>query len=125
MLHLLKLSKTVVKTKDQLYKEFREYINMGAGELGKWLDTKEAKAVDLEPLESDIPSRKAGERTIKILRKKPFELTKSNYDHIERAIAFLSKKLAERPEGNIADTLWRYSLMNWGHDPLKTGPKSR
>jgi hypothetical protein len=27
--------------------------------------------------------------------------------------------LAQRPEGDVEDTRWRYSLMNWGHDPLK------
>jgi hypothetical protein len=124
MLHLLKLSKTVVKTKDQLYQEFRGYINMGAGELGKWLDTKESKCIDLEPQDSDILSRKAGERTIKILRKKPFELTKSNYDHMERAIAFFTDKLSERPEGDVTETLWRYTLKNWGYDPLKNGTRN-
>lgn len=123
MLHLLKFSKTIVKTKDQLYKEFRDHVNMGAGELGMWLDTKEAKAVDLLPPESDIPSRKAGERTIKILRKKPVELTKTNYDHMERALAFFSKKLAERPEGEIAGTAWCHALKNWGHNPLKINIK--
>ena len=25
--------------------------------------------------------------------------------------------LAQRPDGDITDTHWRYSLMNWGHDP--------
>lgn len=124
MLHLLKLSKTVVKTKDQLYQEFRGYINMGAGELGKWLDTKEAKTAELELPESDISSRKAGERTIKILRKKPFELTKTNYDHMERAITFFEQKLAEQPEGDITELNWRYALKNWGHDPLKNKNKS-
>jgi len=26
---------------------------------------------------------------------------------------------AQRPNGDITSTRWRYSLMNWGHDPLK------
>lgn len=122
MLHLLKLSKTVVKTKDQIYEEFRELINMGAGELGKWLYSKESKLVDAEPMDTDIPARKAGDRTIKILRKKRFELTKGNFDHMERVISYLPKKIAERPEGDITNSIWRYTLMSWGYDPLK-GPK--
>ena len=24
-----------------------------------------------------------------------------------------------RPSGDVTATRWRYSLMNWGHDPLK------
>ncbi|RDC64496.1 DUF3140 domain-containing protein [Adhaeribacter pallidiroseus] len=119
MLHLLKLSKTVVKTKDQIYAEFRDLVNMGSGELGKFLYSKESKLVDAEPQETDISPRKAGDRTIKILRKKRFELTKSNFEHMERVIAYLPKKIAERPEGDLAESIWRYSLMSWGHDPLK------
>jgi hypothetical protein len=124
MLHLLKLSKTVVKTKDQIYSEFRELINMGAGELGKFLYSKESKLVDAEPQDGDIPARKAGDRTIKILRKKRFELTKGNFEHMERVIAYLPKKLAERPEGDVTESNWRYTLMSWGHDPLKA-PKTK
>ena len=29
------------------------------------------------------------------------------------------RHLAQRPSGDIEDTPWRYSLKNWGHDPLK------
>jgi hypothetical protein len=27
--------------------------------------------------------------------------------------------LAQRPQGEISESAWRYSLMNWGHDPCK------
>jgi hypothetical protein len=26
---------------------------------------------------------------------------------------------AQRPEGDVKRTRWRFSLMNWGYDPLK------
>jgi hypothetical protein len=26
---------------------------------------------------------------------------------------------AQRPDGDVEDSTWRRSLMNWGHDPLK------
>jgi len=29
------------------------------------------------------------------------------------------RHLAQRPDGDVEHTRWRYSLMNWGHDPLK------
>ncbi|MFP5322678.1 MAG: DUF3140 domain-containing protein [Acidimicrobiia bacterium] len=29
------------------------------------------------------------------------------------------RHLAQRPDGDVTETKWRYSLMNWGHDPLK------
>ena len=27
---------------------------------------------------------------------------------------------AQRPDGDIEESDWRYSLMNWGHDPVKS-----
>ena len=34
---------------------------------------------------------------------------------------YVHRHMAQRPEGNISETRWIYSLMNWGHDPLKNG----
>jgi hypothetical protein len=25
---------------------------------------------------------------------------------------------AQKPQGDVEDSNWRYPLMNWGHDPL-------
>ncbi len=30
-------------------------------------------------------------------------------------------QLAQRPSGDVRDSTWRHSLMNWGHDPLRCG----
>ncbi|WP_231964335.1 MULTISPECIES: DUF3140 domain-containing protein [unclassified Mycobacterium] len=30
------------------------------------------------------------------------------------------RHLAQRPHGDVGDASWRYSLMNWGHDPART-----
>jgi hypothetical protein len=41
----------------------------------------------------------------------------------ERAVAAefgpAHRHLAQRPSGDAREAEWRYSLMNWGHDPLK------
>jgi len=34
---------------------------------------------------------------------------------------YVHRHLAHRPSGDVERTPWRYSLMNWGHDPLKEG----
>jgi hypothetical protein len=36
-----------------------------------------------------------------------------------KVIDEVQRHLAQRPAGNIEHSRWRYSLMNWGHDPLK------
>ncbi len=32
---------------------------------------------------------------------------------------YVHRHLEQRPAGDVDQTRWRYSLMNWGHDPLK------
>jgi hypothetical protein len=36
-----------------------------------------------------------------------------------QSVGDVHRHLAQRPAGDVTDTKWRYSLMNWGHDPLK------
>jgi hypothetical protein len=33
--------------------------------------------------------------------------------------SYVSRHSAQRPHGDVEHSRWRYSLMNWGHDPLK------
>jgi hypothetical protein len=37
-------------------------------------------------------------------------------------VGYIHRHLAQRPAGDISQTHWRYSLMNWGHDPLSGKP---
>jgi hypothetical protein len=36
-----------------------------------------------------------------------------------KVVGYVNRHLKQRPGGDVEDTHWRYSLMNWGHDPLK------
>ncbi|NEQ23777.1 MAG: DUF3140 domain-containing protein, partial [Microcoleus sp. SIO2G3] len=38
---------------------------------------------------------------------------------MKRVISYIHRHSAQRPDGDIEHTRWRYSLKNWGHDPLK------
>jgi hypothetical protein len=40
-------------------------------------------------------------------------------DHMRRVSGYVGRHLAERPARDVEESAWRYSLMNWGHDPLK------
>jgi hypothetical protein len=37
---------------------------------------------------------------------------------MRKVVGFIRRHLAQQP-ANIYTSPWRYSLMNWGHDPLK------
>lgn len=39
--------------------------------------------------------------------------------HMKKVNGYVARHSAQRPDGDVSDTPWRYSLMNWGHDPLK------
>ena len=39
---------------------------------------------------------------------------------MRKVVGYVHRHLAQGdPEQNKEDFKWRYSLMNWGHDPLK------
>ncbi len=38
---------------------------------------------------------------------------------MRKVIGYVHRHLKQRPEGDIEDSRWRKSLMNWGHDPLR------
>jgi hypothetical protein len=37
---------------------------------------------------------------------------------VRKVVGYVHRHLAQRPKGDVADTRWRCSLVNWGHDPL-------
>jgi hypothetical protein len=38
---------------------------------------------------------------------------------MRRVRGYVRRHVEQRPGGEIETSSWRYSLMNWGHDPLK------
>lgn len=47
------------------------------------------------------------------------DLTDGDYAHMRKVVGYPKRHLAQRPSSDLRDTAWRYSLMNWGHDPTK------
>jgi hypothetical protein len=62
---------------------------------------------------------RSGRRIVEILQKKKGERTDSDQEHMRKVVGYVHRHLAQRPDGDVTETRWRYSLMNWGHDPLK------
>lgn len=103
----------------QIYSKFRDCLNMQPKELEDWLDSEESKSVgDNDDREST--GHRSGRRIIDIKRTKKDELSDSQYEHMNKVIGYVHRHLSQRPDGNIEDSAWRYSLMNWGHDPVKS-----
>jgi hypothetical protein len=102
------------------YDEFRDLVNMQPKELEGWLDTDESKSVgDSDGGEST--GHRSGRRIVEIKRKNKDELTDADLDHMSEVTGYIKRHRAQGPDSDVAESDWRYSLMNWGHDPCKDG----
>ena len=105
-------------SKEEVWSDFNDCVNMQPKELEDWLDTEESKSVgDSDSGEST--GHKSGRRIVEIKHTKKADLTDSQYEHMQKVVGYIHRHLAQKPSGEIEDSNWRYSLMNWGHDPLK------
>jgi len=100
------------------WKEFHDTVNMTAEKLEKWLDTDESKTVG-QKAGGESTGHASGRRIVSLLRSNKSELTDDDYSHMRKVIGYAHRHLAQRPSGDISESAWRYSLMNWGHDPCK------
>ena len=99
---------------------FAAAVNMTSAEIARWLETDESRAVGFTRRgENESVGRQSGRRIVVILKTRQAELTESDYVHMRKVIGFVKRHRAQRPAGDVSRTRWRYSLMNWGNDPLK------
>ena len=90
-------------------------------ELEGWLDTDESRRVGWKGRDGssgESVGHASGRRIVTILRKEAEHRTASDFAHMRKVVGFVHRHKAQRPD-NIYTSRWRYSLMNWGHDPLK------
>ncbi|TDB94802.1 DUF3140 domain-containing protein [Actinomadura sp. 7K534] len=99
--------------------EFGRAVNMTAAELERWLETDESRSVGQKDGGGESTGHASGRRIVALLRAKKADLTEDDHAHMRKVTGYVQRHLAQRPSGDVTDTKWRYSLMNWGHDPLK------
>jgi len=110
--------------KTQVRKDFADAVNMTASEIEKWLKTQESRSVGWKGADGkakESVGHASGRRIAQILGKRVAELTDSDYGHMRKVVGYVRRHGAQRP-ANIYTSRWRYSLMNWGHDPMKSEP---
>jgi hypothetical protein len=104
--------------RDETIDEFGEAVNMTPARLKKWLATDDAKSVGQAEGNGESVGHASGRRIVELLEKKKADLTDDDVAHMRKVVGYVHRHLAQRPEGDVTDTRWRYSLMNWGHDPV-------
>jgi hypothetical protein len=107
------------KSRDEIWDEWTERVNMTPKELEDWLKTDESKSVgDSDGGEST--GHKSGRRIVEIKRTKKDDLSDEQWDHMGKVTGYIARHKAQGgPSEDAEHSRWRYSLMNWGHDPLK------
>ena len=108
-------------------KAFKEAVNMTQSALRKWLDTPESTEVGMLPgggrKEAGGPGESVGHhmghRILEIREKKQADLDDDDLADMNKVVGYVHRHAAQRPDGDVTDTRWRKSLMNWGHDPLE------
>ncbi|MDP5181200.1 DUF3140 domain-containing protein [Blastococcus sp. BMG 814] len=107
---------------DTIRREFGEAVNMTAGELEKWLETEESQSVGQKDGDGESTGHASGRRIVELLRKKKGDLDDGDLAHMRKVHGYVARHLAQQPaQEDVESSRWRYSLMNWGHDPLKKG----
>ena len=102
---------------DDIGAAFRRLVNLSAASLRRWLDTEESQAAGLPATarrRRSATSRAAASSAI-------LEGQRGGRTRLHPR----GRRLHPPPPGAAAgqrtstDTRWRYSLMNWGHDPMQ------
>jgi hypothetical protein len=106
--------------RDEIRRNFREAVNMAPAELEKWLDSEDSKRVGPKSDGGgESVGHKSGRRIVEIKRTKKADLSDADYAHMQKVAGYVARHRKQRPEKDVKESDWRYSLMNWGHDPLK------
>jgi uncharacterized protein DUF3140 len=103
--------------RQQTLDDFKESVNMTRKELEDWLQTEESKSVGQG--EGESKGHESGRKIVELLEKNKSDYTDDDVEHMKKVNAYVKRHLGQEPSGEVEDSNWRYSLMNWGHDPLK------
>ena len=110
----------MTKSNDEAWDEWKDLVNMAPKELEDWLETEESQEVGADSGDGESTGHKSGERIVEIKRTNKDDLDDDDWDHIRKVVGYIKRHKAQGgPDEDAEHSKWRYSLMNWGHDPLK------
>jgi hypothetical protein len=105
---------------DDVLREWNDAVNMTPRELERWLDTDESRSVGDTGGQGESTGHREGRRIVELLGTKKGDLSDEDVAEMRRVVGYVHRHLAQGgPKDDAEHSKWRYSLMNWGHDPLK------
>jgi len=106
------------KSREQIWQEWRTLVTMAPKELEDWLQTNESRSVGDDP-SAESTGHASGRKIIKIKRTNKADLSDEQWAHMAKVVGYIKRHRSQGgPDENAETSAWRYSLMNWGHDPL-------
>lgn len=107
------------KSHEQVWDEWGDLVNMAPQELEDWLETEESRSVG-DTDDGESTGHKSGRRIVEIKRTNKSDLSDDQWDHMAKVVGYIKRHCSQGgPDDDVETSRWRYSLMNWGHDPLK------
>ncbi|XXF09550.1 DUF3140 domain-containing protein [Pseudomonas sp. D2-3] len=113
--------------KKAIRSDFKDAVNMPPSRLRRWLHAADSKRVGMTKGGRKVESagdgqsvgHQMGEGILAIKGKRVAELEADDYQAMRKVTGYVHRHLKQRPDGDLKDSRWRQSLMNWRHDPLK------
>ena len=107
--------------RDRIWDDFNEAVNMAPKELETWLETDESKEVGwTHEGEDEAVGHQMGKRIVEIKHTKKDDLGHDDYKDMRKVVGYVHRHSAQDgPADDKEHSPWRYSLMNWGHDPCQ------
>jgi hypothetical protein len=97
---------------------FHEAVDIDAAELAAWLAGEQSRSVGQRRGGStESVGHRSGRRIVRLLGKDEDDLTDGDLAQMRTVTRYVHRHLAQRPDGDVRETPWRWSLMKWGHDP--------
>lgn len=107
------------KSRDEIWAQWRDLVNIPPAELEEWLQTDESKSVG-DSNGGESTGHRSGRKIVQIKQTRKDDLSDEQWEHMAKVVGFIKRHRAqEGPDDGVENSAWRYSLMNWGHDPLK------
>ena len=108
--------------RSEVLRDFRDAVTMTPKQLEDWLGNDESRSVGQKDDDDGGESvgHQSGRRIVELLRRGEDDLTDDDVAHMKKVVGYVHRHLAQRPgKEDVETSRWRYSLMNWGHDPLR------
>ena len=108
------------KDTDTARREFDDVVNMSTTELEDWLATDESQSVGQSVGDGESTGHHMGRRIVELRQKEGDDLDDDDLAAMTKVHGYVARHLKQKPQKEDVETSrWRYSLMNWGHDPMK------